>query len=342
MDTEHAFSTKPGRWLSQRDTLANANMEWEEFYREHRSIVPDLTGSVGQFRQTMHQAKMRAQQYGRPIVHGLEIHEYTAVSQTGIEVPLRLYKSLSSKANGAVMIYFHGGGWAMGDLDGEDNTCRLLCVEGDLHVVSVGYRLAPENPYPAAVLDSITAFHWVSDNYRTHGFDVDKIYVGGTSAGATLAVVLCQLTLALGVSIQGQLLRAPVLCCSELYHHRMGLRSMTEYIDTPILNRQSMKQFFDWYQPGGLERPIISPLLSPMLDKSPPSFLMICGQDPLRDEALAYADRIEKACVPLRVALYPGMPHAFWIFPELSTTKAATQDLISGLRWLLSHSKSTN
>ncbi|PYI11738.1 hypothetical protein BO78DRAFT_413547 [Aspergillus sclerotiicarbonarius CBS 121057] len=264
MGKEHTSGTKARRWLSQRDILANEDLEWEEFYREHRSIVPHLTGSVDQFRQTMHQAKLRAQQHGRPIVHGLDVHDYTAVSQTDIKV---------------------------------------------------------------------------SDNSRTHGFDGNKIYVGGTSAGANLAAVLCQLSPGIGIPIQGQLLRSPVLCSSELCHHRMGLKSMDEYIDTPILNRQSMKQFLDWYQPGDLERPIISPLLSFALDRSPPSFLLICGHDPLRDEALAYADELEKVCVPLRVAVYPGMPHAFWIFPELSTTKAATQDLISGVKWLVSQSK---
>ncbi|PWY94622.1 alpha/beta hydrolase fold-3 domain protein [Aspergillus sclerotioniger CBS 115572] len=345
MGEEDTSTSTVGRWLSQRDILAGEDSEWEQFYRRHRNIVPHLTGSIDQFRQTMHQAKMRAQQHGRPVVHGLDVRDYTAISATDVEVPLRVYKSLSPKADGAVMIYFHGGGWAMGDLDGEDNICRLLCIESSLHIVSVDYRLAPENPYPAAILDSITALHWVSDNDRTHGFDGDKIYVGGTSAGANLmvkAVVLRHLSPEIGIPIQGQLLRSPVLCSSDVHHHKMGLKSMDRYVDTPILNRQSMEQFFHWYQPGNPEHPTVSPLLSTELDRTPPSFLLICGHDPLRDEALAYADELERCRVPLRVAVYPGMPHAFWIFPELSTTKAATQDLIDGVRWLLAHSRRTS
>ncbi|BCS13070.1 hypothetical protein ALUC_51116A [Aspergillus luchuensis] len=210
-----------------------------------------------------------------------------------------------------------------------------------LNVVSVDYRLAPENPHPAAIQDAITALRWVCQTNLTHEFDKSKIYVGGTSAGANLAAVLSQLSPTLGVDIRGQLLLSPVLCSSELHYQRMGLKSMEQFVDTPILDQRSMKQFIEWYQPYDRADPTVSPLLSRDLGGSPPSFIMICGRDPLRDEALAYADKLEERSIPLRVAVYQGMPHAFWIFPELTTSKTATQDMINGARWLSSEARST-
>ncbi|OJJ73399.1 hypothetical protein ASPBRDRAFT_53606 [Aspergillus brasiliensis CBS 101740] len=327
-------SASTGWWLSQRDNFAERNLEWEEFYRNNRSKVPHLVGSVHQFRQTMREAKMRAQHQGDSTAKGLHVYDLTA--DVPSKLKLRIYKPLSTEADGAVMIYFHGGGWAMGDLEGEDSICRTLCVQAMLSIVSVDYRLAPEHPHPAAIQDSITALRWVSQNDVTNGFDKSKIYVGGTSAGANLAAVLCQLSPSLGVCIRGQLLRAPVLCCSELHYQRMGLKSMNDFVDTPILNQLSMKRFLEWYQPCDPADPTVSPLLSTCLGGSPPSFIIICGRDPLRDEALTYADRLEDEGIPVRVAVYSGMPHAFWIFPELTTTKTATQDLVTGVRWLMS------
>ncbi|OJZ88638.1 hypothetical protein ASPFODRAFT_205751 [Aspergillus luchuensis CBS 106.47] len=339
MSGEQMPSASSGRWLSQRDAFSTENVEWEKFYRNNRSQVPHLTGLVQQYRQTMREAKMRAQQHGTPIDEGLKVDNLSTDSPSRLK--LRIYKPLSPEANGAVMIYFHGGGWALGDLEGEDNICRVLCVQAMLNVVSVDYRLAPENPHPAAIQDAITALRWVFQNNVTHGFDMSKIYVGGTSAGANLAAVLSQLSPTLGVDIWGQLLRSPVLCSSELHYQRMGLKSMEQFVDTPILDQRSMKQFIEWYQPYDRADLTVSPLLSRDLGGSPPSFIMICGRDPLRDEALAYADKLEERSIPLRVAVYPGMPHAFWIFPELTTTKTATQDMINGARWLISEARST-
>ncbi|PYH70542.1 alpha/beta hydrolase [Aspergillus vadensis CBS 113365] len=339
MSREQMPSASTGRWLSQRDNFSKENVEWEEFYRNNRSKVPHLTGSVQQYRQTMHEAKMRAQQRGTPIVEGLKVDDLTTDSPPRLN--LRIYKPLSPEPKGAVMLYFHGGGWALGDLEGEDNICRVLCVQAMLNVVSVDYRLAPENPHPAAIQDATTALRWVFQNNLTHGFEKSKIYVGGTSAGANLAAVLSQISSTLGVDIRGQLLRSPVLCSSELHYQRMGLKSLEQFVNTPILNQHSMKQFIEWYQPYDRADPTVSPLLSRDLGGSPPTFIMICGRDPLRDEALAYADKLEERGIPAQVAVYSGMPHAFWIFPELTTTKAATQDMIHGARWLISEIRST-
>ncbi|PWY81025.1 alpha/beta hydrolase fold-3 domain protein [Aspergillus eucalypticola CBS 122712] len=275
MSREQMSSASTGRWISQRDAFAKENVEWEKQYRE-----------------TMREAKLRAQKHGTPIVEGLKVDDLSTYSPSRLK--LRIYKPVSPEANGAVMIYFHGGGWALGDLEGEDNICRVLCVQAMLNVVSVDYRLAPENPHPAAIEDAITALRWVCQNNLTHGFDKSKIYVGGTSAGANLAAVLSQLSPTLGVDIRGQLLRSPVLCSSELHYQRMGLKSMEHFVDTPILDQCSMKQFIEWYQPYDRADPTVSPLLSRDLGGSPPSIIMICGRDPLRDEALAYADKLEE------------------------------------------------
>ncbi|GKZ39387.1 hypothetical protein AbraIFM66950_000216 [Aspergillus brasiliensis] len=132
----------------------------------------------------MREAKMRAQHQGDSTAVGLDVHDL--IADLPSKLKLRIYKPLSTEADGAVMIYFHGGGWAMGDLEGEDSTCRTLCVQAMLNIVSVDYHLAPEHPHPAAIQDSVTALRWASQNDVTKGFDKSKIYVGGTSAGANL------------------------------------------------------------------------------------------------------------------------------------------------------------
>ncbi|RDH18589.1 hypothetical protein M747DRAFT_240581, partial [Aspergillus niger ATCC 13496] len=310
-------------------------------YGGNRNKVPNLTGSIQQFRQTICEAKMRAQHQGESVIEGLDVYDLTTDFPSKLK--LRIYKPLSPEANGAVMIYFHGGGWAMGDLEGEDSTCRTLCVQIGLNIVSVDYRLAPENPHPAAIQDSITALRWV---YHTclcrKGLGIANSTSVDRSSKTVLPMALTRVRFTLAGPVLGQTWydipmlsgTRTVLCLSEPHYQRMGLKSMDQFADTPILNQPLMKQFLEWYQPYDQTDPTVSPLLFRRLDASPPCFIMICGRDPLRDEALAYADKLEEKGY-MRVAVYSGMPHAFWILPELTTTKTATQDLIDGVRWLM-------
>lgn len=110
---------------------------------------------------------------------------------------------------------------------------------------------------------------------------------------------------------------------------------MDEVHDSPILSRGAMEQFLKWYRPPNIEDPTVSPLLASSFEGLPRAFFQLCGRDPLRDEGLAYADALESAGVPVRVNVYGGVPHAFWIFPEITKTQVAARDLQDGVQWLL-------
>ncbi|CAK7204029.1 hypothetical protein SEUCBS139899_006780 [Sporothrix eucalyptigena] len=320
-------------WLSRRLEFAPRDDEWEAFYSKNHEQVPSLEGPVDQVRQIMLNTKMRGQGKAVPINAGLSVEDIT--TEKGLK--LRTYRPDGDTEKLPAMLYFHGGGFALGDLDGEDRTCRALCVGSQLVVVGVDYRLAPEHPYPAALDDSWEALEWVVQYAAELKVDTAKLLVGGTSAGANIAIVLAQQAPSRGVALHGQLLRIPVVCQSKEELLIRGLHSMDEMHDSPILSRGAMEQFLKWYNPPSITDPGVSPLLASasVLASVPRAFFQLCGRDPLRDEGLAYADALEAASVPIRVNVYSGVPHAFWIFPEISKTQVAAKDLISGVKWLL-------
>ncbi|CAK7213536.1 hypothetical protein SBRCBS47491_001834 [Sporothrix bragantina] len=336
-----APSAEAGTWLARRLEFAPRDDEWEQFYAKNHNHVPSLEGPVDDVRQIMLNTKMRGQGKAVPIDVGLSVND-VFVSVTTKEgeqrLGLRVYRpETDANTRRPAMLYFHGGGFALGDLDGEDRTCRALCVCNQILVVGVDYRLAPEHPYPAALDDSWEALDWLLQNADELKVDKTKVLVGGTSAGANLAAVLAQQAPARGVTLHGQLLRIPVVCQSKSDLLSRGLLSMDEMHDSPILSRGAMEQFLKWYDPPSVVDPAVSPLLAfeSTLAAVPRAYFQLCGRDPLRDEGLAYADALSGAGVPIRVNVYAGMPHAFWIFPEISKTQVAAKELTNGVKWLL-------
>ncbi|KAJ5988019.1 hypothetical protein N7481_003229 [Penicillium waksmanii] len=328
-------SSENGQWLARRYEYGQEHLEWEEFYFKNKASVPTLVGNVKSLREIMLNVKMGGQNKAVPINKGLVVNDQVISSEDGVETKLRIYTPYPPSEGLPIMIYFHGGGWALGDLEGEDRTCRGICVSTRMVVVGVNYRLAPEHPYPAALNDAWATLEWVLANQVTHKANVNKILVGGTSAGANLAAVICHQAKARGVTISGQLLRIPIVCQSTPHYRDLGLESMNYYHDTPILCRQSMVQFLEWYSPPDAADMSVSPLLAMDFTDLPPAYIQVCGRDPLRDEGLAYADKLEEYGVPVRVNVYQGLPHAFWIFPEISTSGQAAQELLDGIDWLL-------
>ncbi|CAK7233898.1 hypothetical protein SCUCBS95973_008751 [Sporothrix curviconia] len=305
-----------GTWLARRLEFAPRDDEWEQFYVQNHAHVPSLEGPVDQVRQIMLNTKMRGQGKAAPIDAGLTVEDASITTENEQrQLALRVYRPDADAHSPPLpaMLYFHGGGFALGDLDGEDRTCRALCVGSHVVVVGVDYRLAPEHPYPAALDDSWEALEWQK------------------------AAVLAQQAPARGVTLHGQLLRIPVVCQSKAELLSRGLLSMDEMHDSPILSRGAMEQFLQWYCPPSVADPAISPLLAPAstLAAVPRAYFQLCGRDPLRDEGLAYADALAAAGVPIRVNVYAGMPHAFWIFPEISKTHVAAKELLGGVKWLL-------
>lgn len=210
----------------------------------------------------------------------------------------------------AVIVYYHGGGYVLGDLDGYDRVARQLCADSDAVVVSVDYRLAPEHPHPAAVDDAWTALNWVTDHARELGADPARLGVAGDSAGAVLAAVM---TLAArdarGPRIGFQALLYPPAAGG----HDGDFPSRALHAAGPTLTLRTMDYFHRHYfgEIGKAADYRGAPLLAPDLADLPPSLLMLAQHDPLRDEALAYGDALLAAGNAVTVVEYHGLAHGF-------------------------------
>jgi acetyl esterase len=244
-------------------------------------------------------------------------------------IPARVY-SPDIPTPAPVLVYYHGGGWVLGDLEGGDPVCRSLANQAQCMVVSVDYRLAPEAKFPAAVEDCYAAAAWVSTNAAELGVDPGRIAVGGDSAGGNLAAVISQMARDLnGPKLIFQLLVYPAT------DMRMTARSIDENAAGPILTKASMVWFIDHYLRDEADKthPQASPLLVSDLTGLPSAFVLTAECDPLRDEGEAYARSLQQAGIPVEVERYPGMPHGFFSFgAALDTAKRAIADAARHLR----------
>jgi len=245
------------------------------------------------------------------------------------EIPIRVYTpKIQSPA--PTLIYFHGGGWVLGDLESHDHVCRALANNASCVVLSVDYRLAPEHKFPAAVHDSFAATQWIADLAGELGVDRSRIAVGGDSAGGNLAAVVSQIARDRGgPSIAYQLLIYP---STDM---RMNMPSIDENADGPLLTKASMHWFVSHYLNSDADRtdPLASPLLASNLRGLPPAFILTAECDPLRDEGEAYGQHLREAGVPVEVQRYEGMPHGFFSFAAaLDGGRRAFADATSRLR----------
>jgi acetyl esterase len=231
-------------------------------------------------------------------------------------VGLRIYTPLSATAPLLPgLVFFHGGGFVLGDLESHDGLCRTLANESRCRVVSVDYRLAPEYPFPAAVEDCFAAVRWVAANAAELGIDAARIAVGGDSAGGNLAAVTAVLAKkAGGPKLAFQLLIYPV---AQLGGAETA--SMRENAKGYFLEKASMEWFTRLYCPEPNQRsdPRLSPLLARDVTGLPPAYVVTAGFDPLRDEGKAYADKLDAAGVSVTYVNYPGMIHGFFSFRGL-------------------------
>lgn len=245
------------------------------------------------------------------------------------EIPIRVYTpKIQSPA--PALIYFHGGGWVLGDLESHDHVCRALANNASCVVLSVDYRLAPEHKFPAAVHDSFAATQWIADLAGELGVDRSRIAVGGDSAGGNLAAVVSQIARDRGgPSIAYQLLIYP---STDM---RMNMPSIEENADGPLLTKASMHWFVNHYLNSDADRTdsLASPLLASNLRGLPPAFILTAECDPLRDEGEAYGQHLREAGVPVEVQRYEGMPHGFFSFAAaLDGGRRAFADATSRLR----------
>jgi acetyl esterase len=222
----------------------------------------------------------------------------------GGDIPARVYEPVADPP--ATVVYYHGGGWVIGSLDDFDAVCRTLAAESGCRVVSVDYRLAPEHRFPAAAEDAFDSFLWISKNLAAG----KPVVVAGDSAGGNLAAVT-----ALRARDEGGPPIALQVLVYPVVDHDMTTPSYEQFSDDGLLlNRAAMVWFWDHYCPDESARahPHASPLRAADHSNLPPALVVIADYDPLRDEGLAYAAKLEAAGVPVTIDRHEDQIHIFF------------------------------
>ncbi len=225
-------------------------------------------------------------------------------------IPVRVFRAPDSAVR-PLVAFFHGGGWVFGDLDSYDSMCRSLARGAEAIVVSVDYRLAPEHPFPAGFEDCYSVTRWLASNGQEIGGDPSRVAVAGDSAGGNLAAAVALRARDSGdVSLRFQLLMYPAL------DPRMTSPSYKEHGDDPFLSKAEMEWSWPRYlgDGGGEPDPYAAPAYAHDLSGLAPALVIVAGQDPLRDEGLIYANRLEQAGVPVELSRYDDMVHGFFSF----------------------------
>ena len=225
------------------------------------------------------------------------------------EIPIRIYTP-DAPAPRPALVYFHGGGWVVCDLDTHDVVCTAIAHRAGAVVIAVDYRLAPEHKFPAAVTDSYAATAWVASNAKKLGIDPKRIAVGGDSAGGNLAAV---------VSLKSRDEDGPAIALQVMVYPVTDLSSFStpsyqEFGENHYLTKSEMEWFRSHYLRSmeDARDPHASPLLVPDLSELPSALIITAECDPLRDEGEAYAKRLANDGVPVTYTRYPGMIHPFF------------------------------
>ena len=224
------------------------------------------------------------------------------------DIPVRVYTPHGSGPFGC-LVYFHGGGWVIGDIEGTNAICRTVAARAGCKVVSVGYRLAPEFKFPVPLDDCYAATEWVVENAAEIGIDGSKIAVGGDSAGGNLAAaVAIKARDADGPAIALQVLVYPVT------NHSYDTQSYKDNGEGHLLTTELMTWFWDQYLESADDgrNPLASPLRASDLSGLPPAVVITAEYDPLRDEGEAYASALSSAGVAVTQKRFDGQIHAFW------------------------------
>jgi acetyl esterase len=277
------------------------------------------------------EARRRFRDIPRGEVHPEVLSEDRVIAGPGGPIPIRVYRPpTTSDAPLPIVLFIHGGGWSVGDLDTYDGMARRHAAGAEAIVVSIDYRLAPEHPYPAAVDDAWAATQWVAEHAAELGTDPDRLAVAGDSAGGNLAAVVCQLARdAGGPRILFQLLWYPSTTFDT------SLPSFTENANAPILDIDGCKGCTRWYI-GDLDLSDMPATLAPAaaedLTGLPPAYIAVAGHDPLRDDGMRYAELLSAAGVPVELHNAQTLVHGYAGYDGV--VPAATEAVESAIRSL--------
>lgn len=245
----------------------------------------------------------------------LRIEDRTIAHGGLTDIPVRIYRPDSELRPLPVVVFYHGGGFCLGDLDTHDPVARAHAVGAEAIVVSVGYRLAPEHPFPAGVDDCWAALRWVAEHAAELGGDPNAVAVAGDSAGGNLAAVTALLARDNGgPALRFQLLWYPTVAAD------LSLPSFTDNAEAPMLNRDVIDAFLSWYVPDlDLTDPKALPItMAPAnaadLSGLAPAYIATAEHDPLRDDGARYAELLSAAGVPVELTNEPTLVHGFVSF----------------------------
>jgi len=299
------------------DNLADEQLtEFIREYTERREPPASELGATALRTATRERSSQRQR--------GPQLH---AVNEVRLDAALtvRVYRPTAERAG--VLVYFHGGGWVIGDLDSHDRACRRLAASSGVIVVAVDYRRAPEHPWPAAIDDAVAAVRWAHDGPIELGPVTGRLGVGGDSAGGLIAALASQ---RLRDDAAELVLNAQFLLYANTDLTNSGQSPTTEghgygleVADIEWFNRQWVPDETRWTDPH------VSPLFEPDLAGLPPTFIVTCEHDPLRDQGDAYASRLREAGVPTVVRCEPGMVHNFILWDLISPACAAAGDRVA-------------
>lgn len=241
-----------------------------------------------------------------PVIEIGAVEEVTVAGAEG-ELPARLYVPERDAAPGALVVWFHGGGYCAGTLDSHDQACRLITRESRARVLSVDYRIAPEARFPAAFEDGLTAFRAVVADPRRYGADPERISIGGDSAGGGLAAAV-----AVRSRDDGGPAPATQVLVYPLCDASRTRRSHELFSQGVFPNRERLEHWRSLYaDPVDRADPRVSPLLAEDLAGLPPTYLLLAGFCPLRDEGFELAERLREAGVGVDLMFAGDLPHSF-------------------------------
>ncbi|MFZ3561303.1 alpha/beta hydrolase [Streptomyces sp. BH055] len=320
-------STPPPRW---RELLDHESLQAADFLSEVLPGPLHTLGLEGVRKFTAPQPPPRLTQVASATD---DVATWTDPAGVPHSVPVRIYRPHEPDPQSAdlpCLLYLHGGGFTVGSLDGVDEVCRLFSVRAGCVVVSVDYRLAPEHRFPAAVDDTRAAHGWLVENAAALGIDGRRVAVAGDSAGGGLAAALC-------LDLRGRGLPQPALqvLVYPAVDNTFERPSWTEFADAPLVGTADAQWFLRQYvgDEGVTPSPLLTPLQAPSLAGLAPAHVVTAEVDCLRDDAEAYARRLEAAGVPVRLLRCPGVFHGF--FTEIGTFTKATEavtEVCAGLR----------
>ncbi|MEU2006855.1 alpha/beta hydrolase [Rhodococcus sp. NPDC019627] len=244
-----------------------------------------------------------------PITPLDHVEQLTVPTRAGA-IGARVYRADGggSGGSGPALVYLHGGGFVLGTLDGADELCRAIAAGSGWTVVSLEYRLAPENPYPAALEDCVDAYVWLTRTAPDLGIDPGRIAVGGDSAGGNIAAALC-----LHRRDEGSALPVAQVLAYPAVDDTFTAPSWSEFADAPRLSAADARWFWEQYvgvgHPGGNH--LAAPLRAESLRDLPPALIITAEVDPIRDDAEAYAKRLRRDGVPVSLTRHTGVFHGF-------------------------------